>query len=132
MVKSGTAVFAALAAGAVLVAATVTAGAHYRHGGRDCCGPIPPSYSHSVVNVVHHQTEYRDTWHKHYVHRVKLYVHVKEYRPIYDIHVVTRVHDQTVAVVHPRHVVRTEWIAPERNVTYSTEHIQEPCVYDWR
>jgi hypothetical protein len=130
MVKSVTAALGALLAVGGVVAVASSADAHYRHGG--CCGPIPPVYSHSVVNVVHHETEYRDRWHKHYVHRVKLYVHTTEYRPIYDIHVVTRIHDQTVAVVHPRHETRTTWLAPERNYTYSTEHINEGCVCCWK
>lgn len=125
MFKSRSALFFALIAGAGILGATASASANYRHGG--CCGPIPPTVTSSVVNKVSHVTHYRDVWHKNYVQRTHVYEHITEIRPIVYVHNVTRVHDKTVAVVHPVHVSRTEYLPVTEVASYSTVHINEGC-----
>ena len=120
MLKSLSALCAALIAGWILVGAATEANAgHRRCGG---CGPIPPSYTYKTVNKVTHRTRYRDVSRTRYVQRVRRIIHVTRVRPIVRIHQVTRVHHHTVAVVRNAYVSRTQYLPARTYVTNSVRH----------
>jgi hypothetical protein len=125
MRKIATVFLFVLAAGLALFGSMASAEAHHRH---HCCGPIPPTYTYDVVNKVSHVTRYHDVWSKHYVHRTKLYVHVTKIHPIVYVHNVTRVHHQTVEIVHPKHVAKIVVEATTYITTSSVVNIDDGCV----
>jgi hypothetical protein len=125
MLKSFTALSAALIIGWVLVGSATTASAGHRHHG--CCGPIPPSYTYSTRNVYKNVTRHHDVWRTRYVRRTHHIVHVTRIQPIVHVHNVTRVHTNIVGVVHPVHQQVTQWLPARHYVTNSVVHLRPEC-----
>ena len=118
MLKLVSAFSASVIAGWVLVGSATVAGAHYRHGG--CCGPIPPTYTHSTIVKNKYITRNLHETRTHYVPRIHRIVHVTDILPITHVHVVTHIHHQLIGVAYPVHVHVTAWLPPREVVTYST------------
>ena len=73
MLKSVTALSAALILGAALVGSATTASAKDRgYGGSGCCGPIKPTTSYSTKKTYKNVKVYKDVWKNKYVKRIKL------------------------------------------------------------
>lgn len=125
MLKSVTALSAALIMGWALVGSATTASAGYRHHG--CCGPVPPSYTYKVKKVYKNITRHRDVWRTKYVKRTKRIVHVLRIQPIIHIHNVTRVHTKIVGVVYPVHQRVTQYLPAKKYVTNSVVHLRPQC-----
>jgi len=125
MLKSVTALSAALIAGWALVGSATDASAgHRRHG---CCGPIPPSYTYKTKTVHKHITRHRDVTRTKYVQRVKRIVHVTRIQPIVHVHKVTRVHTRIVGVVHPVHERVMQRLPARQFVTSSVVYLRPQC-----
>jgi hypothetical protein len=125
MLKSVTALSAALIAGWALVGSATDASAgHRRHG---CCGPIPPSYTYKTKKVHTHVTRHRDVTRTKYVQRTKRIVHVTRIQPIVHVHNVTRVHTRIVGVVRPVHQRVVQRLPARKFVTSSVVYLRPQC-----
>jgi hypothetical protein len=124
MLSYVTALSAALIAAAAFVGSASDANAHRRHG---CCGPIPPSYTHSTRTVNKHITRYRDVQRTRYVKRIHPIMHVTRIRPVIHVHQVTRVHTRIVGVPYPVHHHVTQWLPPRHYVTNSVVYLRPQC-----
>ena len=125
MLKSVTALSAALIVGWALVGSATTASAGHRHHG--CCGPIPPSVTHKTKTVHKHVTRYRDVQRTKYVQRIHPIVHVTRIQPVVHVHKVTRVHTRIVGVPYPVHRHVTQWLPPRHTVTSSMVYLRPQC-----
>jgi len=124
MLRFVTALSAALIIGWALVGSATTASAGHRKG---CCGPLPPSYTHSTKKVYKNVTRHRDVWRTKYVQRIKPVVHVTRIQPIVRVHNVTRVHTRVVGVVRPVHHHVTQVLPVRTYVTNSVVHLRPEC-----
>jgi hypothetical protein len=147
MLKSKSALIAAVIVGGALAGSTSTASAQAQGwgwgwgqqapapvvaGDYGCCGGghAGTSYVYKTVNKVSHRTRYHDVWRTRYVNRVHKIVHVTRIRPIVYIHSVARVHYRTVARVHNVHVWRTEYLPARKIVTSSVKNYYDcNCSY---
>lgn len=128
MLKSVTALSAALILGAALVVPATTASAKDRgYGGSGCCGPIKPTTSYSTKKTHKHVRVYNDVWKKKYVKRIKLHTHITRIQPIIHIHKVVRHHTKLIGVVVPVKRHRTVHLPPIRHVTTSHVHLRPVC-----
>src|SRR5215831_7487429 len=115
MLKYAISLFAALVVGWVLVGSATPASAGH-HRGHGCCGPIPPSYTHSTRTVHKNVVRKHDVYRTKYVPRIKHIVHVTRIQPVVHVHDVTRVHTRIVDVVHPVHHRVTQVLPPRHFV----------------
>jgi hypothetical protein len=101
MLKSLTALFAALIAGFVLVGSATDASAGYGyHRHKGCCGgPIPPTYIYKTHKVYKNVTRYSNVYRTKYVPRIHRIVYVNRIQPIIHVYKVKRVHTNIVGVV---------------------------------
>ena len=128
MLKSVTALAAALIIGGALVGSAADANAHHRRGhGCSNCGPLPPSYTHKTKTVHKYVTRYRDVQRTKYVKRIKPIIHVTRIQPVLHVHKVTRVHTRIVGVPYPVHHRVTQWLPPRKYVTNSVVYLRPQC-----
>jgi hypothetical protein len=110
VVKSVTALFAALIAGFLLIGSPTNASAH-------------TIYVYRTVHVVKNVWRVHNIWRTRYVHRIRRVVHVTRIRPIIRVHVVTRIHYRTVAIVRHVNVWVTHRLRPRYIVVHSVVRI---------
>lgn len=128
MLKSVTALAAALVIGSTLIGSATDANAHHRRGhGCANCGPFPPSYTHKTKTVHKHVTKYRDVHRTKYVKRIKPIIHVTRIQPVVHVHKVTRVHTRLVGVPYPVHRYVTQVLPPMKQVTSSVVYLRPQC-----
>jgi hypothetical protein len=125
MLKSVTALWAALVVGCALIGSATDANAGKRCKG--CTGPLPPSYTYKTKTVHKHVTKYRDVLRKKYVKRIKPIIHVTRIQPVIHVRKVTRVHTHLVGVPYPVHRHVTQWLPPRHHVTSSVVYLRPQC-----
>lgn len=117
MIKSVTALSAALLAGCVLAGSAPTATARC-----SACGPIPPQTYYKTVHPAQYYTRYRDVSVYNRVNRVRQIFNVTRVQPIVYINEVTRVHHHTIVQVSNAYQDVTQYVAPLTYVYRSVQH----------
>jgi hypothetical protein len=109
--KAASAFISALIAASVFIGLPTNASAH-------------TEYVYRTVHVVKNIWRVRDAWRTRYVYRFRRVVHVTQIQPIIHAHLLTRLHERTVAVVRRANVWETR-ILPARYIVTRELEVQK-------
>jgi hypothetical protein len=109
--KAASAFISALIAASVFIGLPTNASAH-------------TEYVYRTVHVVKNIWRVRDAWRTRYVYRFRRVVHVTQIQPIIHAHLLTRLHERTVAVVRRANVWETR-ILPARYIVTREFEVQK-------